>query len=79
MTRQEIEADVYSLETTGQWVDGIIPEWANAKAMELHCSPTSPAVIQFGLCEIIRLLKDELTAVKDKLEINFAARLGNDW
>jgi hypothetical protein len=60
LERWQLEADIRSLEETGSWVDGEIPEWAAAKAVELHCRPASAAVIQWGLQEIIRMLKEEL-------------------
>jgi hypothetical protein len=65
--RWEYEADIESLQTTGRWVDGVVPAWAANKAKELHCRSTSSAVIQFGLEEIIRLLKKELQVAEDRM------------
>jgi hypothetical protein len=69
LERWQLEADIKSLETTGAWVDGVIPEWAAQQAVELHCRPASAAVIQWGLQEIIRMLKEELFTAECRIPV----------
>jgi len=56
---QEIEAQILILLDTGMWPDPI-PDWVNEVKKRFHCHEISGVVIQQGLWEIVRQLKDEL-------------------
>lgn len=55
----EIQEQIERLEQTGRWPHGQIPGWAVDVAGRLHCSTGNVAVVEAGLREIIRQLKEE--------------------
>jgi len=56
----DIEAQINILEKTGNWPFSKVPEWAEQTAKKLHCSSGNTCVIENGLREIIRQLKEDL-------------------
>lgn len=54
--------DIKHLWAHGMWPNGDVPEWAEAKARELHTGPANAAVIEHGLVQEIERLRKELYA-----------------
>lgn len=76
MERWELEADLHSYTTTGQWVDNTVPEWALKEAHDTGRDPSDCRVIYAGYRKLVEMLHGEVTRASDRADL---AETLPDW